>query len=73
MKAFSDNFRVISEDKRTVKIGQDSNISFKIYDPNQKEILHLMMPPTATVSDMMSTISRKIKNQKIPVDKIVCL
>lgn len=43
-KVISENLRVISDDKRTVKMGCDSNLSFKIYDNHNTELTQINLP-----------------------------
>lgn len=72
-KVISENLRVISDDNRTVKIGHDSSINFKIFDHHETELIHVSLSPTSTVGDLMKNIKQKLSAKKFPVERILCL
>lgn len=66
-KAISENLRVISDDNRTVKIGHDSSMNFKIFDHHETELIHVSVASQSTVGDLMKNIKQKLSTKKFPV------
>lgn len=69
---FNSNFRVISEDKLTVK-NQYGFVNFHIYH-RDFEVAKVSLSQKCLVSDLMSALRSKLAaNKKFPVDRILYL